>query len=63
MDRQDLLIIERDRLNKLMREELEPFITRTIEGNKTTEHVDDSILLPIKQKYDDLYTAYEKSLP
>jgi len=41
MNIQEILQQENNRLNKLMREEMQPFITKTVEGNTTIESIDE----------------------
>jgi len=56
MINEEILQQERNRLSKLMREEMQPFITTTVDGNTTTESINDSKRKEIVAKYDAIYS-------
>ena len=62
MTNEEILLQEKTRLNKLMREEMLPFITKTIEGKMTIESIDENKRKEIVAKYDALYIAFEKEV-
>jgi len=62
MNIQEILLQERNRLGKLQREEMLPFITKIIEGKMTIESIDENKRKEIANKYDALYNAFEKEI-
>lgn len=62
MINEEILLAEKTRLNKLMREEMLPFITKTVVDNTTTESIDEDKRKEITAKYDALYLAFEQEV-
>jgi Mg/Co/Ni transporter MgtE len=62
MTTEEILQRERNRLNKLMRDEMLPFIIKTVEGNTTTEIIDETKRKEITAKYDKLYNDFGTAL-
>lgn len=57
-----VLFVAKDSLNKLMREEIQPFISKTIIGKMTIESIDETKRQAIKDKYDSIYVKLENDI-
>ncbi len=61
-DKEKVLQNENNRLSKLMRAEMQPFISKTVIGNTTIESIEETKQQTIKDKYEAMYKIFETNL-